>query len=355
MSKLPISVCMIAKNEEKYLGGCLEKLVPYGFEIIVADTGSTDKTKEIALKHTEHVYDFPWIDDFSAARNFSASKASNDWILVLDCDEYIKDFNPQDLLDCLKGREKMAGQFVVDNLIRDGEGVGKSQQTVRRLYNKKYCHFEGMIHEQIRSINNEPLYLFDLPIRVIHYGYFLSNEEMEAKNQRYIALLKKEIEADPKQPYYYFQLGQSYAMLNDYENVFQVLQQGLALDPNPQDAYVSQMLINYGTAMLNTGRYALAMNMELLYDSLCDFSDYLFLLGRIYYANGKYFEALQSFMKATAAPKCIVYGTNSFFPLNSMALVYDQIGEKELAKECREQLEKLVSGLKSEVDEANKI
>ena len=89
MSKVPISVCIIAKNEEKYLEGCLKRLKPYGFEIIVTDTGSDDSTKEIAARYADKVLDFEWIGDFSAARNFCAEHASNNWILAIDCDEYL--------------------------------------------------------------------------------------------------------------------------------------------------------------------------------------------------------------------------------------------------------------------------
>ena len=89
MSKVPISVCIIAKNEEKNIEECLRRLLPYGFEIIVTDTGSTDRTKEIAQKYATKVLDFEWIDDFAAARNFCAENASNNWILALDCDEYV--------------------------------------------------------------------------------------------------------------------------------------------------------------------------------------------------------------------------------------------------------------------------
>lgn len=87
MSKIPVSVCIIAKNEEKYIEECLKRLVPYGMEIVVTDTGSTDRTREIAQKYADKVLDFAWIEDFSAARNFCAANASNDWILVLDCDD----------------------------------------------------------------------------------------------------------------------------------------------------------------------------------------------------------------------------------------------------------------------------
>ena len=73
---LPISVCIITKNEEKYLETCLQKLKRYDFEIIVTDTGSTDHTVAIAGEYADQVHHFTWINDFSAARNFCISKAS---------------------------------------------------------------------------------------------------------------------------------------------------------------------------------------------------------------------------------------------------------------------------------------
>lgn len=343
MSKIPISICMIGKNEERFLEGCLQKLLPYGFEIIFVDTGSTDKTKEIAGKYTDNIFDFPWINDFAAARNYSAKHASNDWVIALDCDEYLKEFDADTILSLLPSHNQDIGAFVIENIIRDGDAYGRSMQTLPRLYNRRYCFFEGKIHEQIRHLDGSTASSFEVPMKVIHYGYSLSPEEIKAKNERNISLLLEELKESPNEPYYYFQLGQSYAVLNDYEKVFQYLSKGLELDPDPQQAYTQQMLIDYGSAMLHTGRYELAMNMELLYDSLCEYSDYLFLLGRIYYANQLPIKAIQTFAKATTAPKCIVFGTNSFFPLNSMALIYEQIGEKELADSCRKKVEELVS------------
>ena len=67
MSKIPVSVCIIAKNEEKHIEECLQHLKPFGFEIIVTDTGSTDRTVEIAEKYADKVLHFQWINDFSAA------------------------------------------------------------------------------------------------------------------------------------------------------------------------------------------------------------------------------------------------------------------------------------------------
>lgn len=79
-----LSVCIIARNEEQNIARCLESLKSYGLEVIVADTGSTDCTKETALRYTDKVYDFAWCDDFAAARNFAVSKASHTHVLVLD-------------------------------------------------------------------------------------------------------------------------------------------------------------------------------------------------------------------------------------------------------------------------------
>ena len=75
---IPVSVCMIAKNEETYIGECLKRLSSYDWEIILVDTGSTDRTVEIARQYTPHIYHFDWCGDFSAARNYSISKASHD-------------------------------------------------------------------------------------------------------------------------------------------------------------------------------------------------------------------------------------------------------------------------------------
>lgn len=86
-----ISLCMIVKNEEDVLARCLASVQDLVDEIIIADTGSTDATKEIAAKFTDHLYDFPWIDDFSAARNFAFSKASMDYCMWLDADDIIID------------------------------------------------------------------------------------------------------------------------------------------------------------------------------------------------------------------------------------------------------------------------
>lgn len=92
-SRMKFSLCMIVKNEEAVLRDCLDSLKELMDEIIIVDTGSTDKTKEIASEFTPYVYDFKWINDFAAARNFAFSKATGDYIYSADADEYLDEEN----------------------------------------------------------------------------------------------------------------------------------------------------------------------------------------------------------------------------------------------------------------------
>jgi glycosyltransferase involved in cell wall biosynthesis len=86
---ISISLCMIVKNEEDVIARCLTSIKDIVDEIIIVDTGSTDNTKEIIKSYTDKIFDFKWIDDFSAARNFAFSKATKDYILWLDADDII--------------------------------------------------------------------------------------------------------------------------------------------------------------------------------------------------------------------------------------------------------------------------
>ena len=102
-----ISLCMIVKNEEAVLARCLESVRAGVDEIIIADTGSSDNTKEIAARYTDKIYDFAWIDDFSAARNFSFSKATMEFAMWLDADDVLL---PEDLAAFLRLKETLSAE-----------------------------------------------------------------------------------------------------------------------------------------------------------------------------------------------------------------------------------------------------
>lgn len=86
---ITLSLCMIVRDEEDVLGRCLDSVKDAADEIIIIDTGSEDRTKETALKYTQNVYDFPWRDDFSAARNFALEHGTMDYLMWMDADDVL--------------------------------------------------------------------------------------------------------------------------------------------------------------------------------------------------------------------------------------------------------------------------
>ena len=247
MSKLPISVCIIAKNEERYIEECLKRLKPYGFEIIVTDTGSTDKTKEIAAKYADKVLDFEWINDFSAARNFCAANASNNWILSLDCDEYVNSLDVSTLRIFMQKFPKCTGIIRLKSIVTKPNGEkGFSSDDIIRMYNRSYYVYEEPIHEQIvdKKIENrsKTQESFVIPSEIVHWGYDISPEQMRLKQQRNLDILHALLEKKPDDPYTLFQIGQSEYILDEYEKSKEYYEKALSCNPSTECLYVQIMI-----------------------------------------------------------------------------------------------------------------
>lgn len=174
MRKVPVSVCIIAKNEEKHIAECLRRIKPYGFEVIVTDTGSTDRTREIAAQYADKVADFPWCDDFSAARNFCARHAANRHILALDCDEYLESCDTDGLAGQIRAHPSMVGALHIKSIVSGADGQASYvKDNVPRFYDRQYFTYSGTIHEQItHRKGRQPVsgMNFLLPMEVVHHG-----------------------------------------------------------------------------------------------------------------------------------------------------------------------------------------
>lgn len=150
---ITISLCMIVKNEEKILARCLDSVAMLADEIIIVDTGSTDATKEIAGRYTEHVYDFQWIDDFSAARNFAFSKASMEYIYSADADEVLSAENREKfrLLKETLLPEIEIVQMKYANQLEFGTVYNFDEEYRPKLFKRKRDFvWEGPVHETVR-------------------------------------------------------------------------------------------------------------------------------------------------------------------------------------------------------------
>ena len=149
--KPTLGLCMIVKNEEKVIGRCLESVKDLFDEMVIVDTGSTDKTKEILKKYTDKIYDFEWIYDFSAARNFSFSKSTCDYIMWLDADDVIYKEELKKLLEWKKTLTFKEDAFrMYYNYAQDENDNAKIlQQRIRVVKNIHKDYWVGKIHEVI--------------------------------------------------------------------------------------------------------------------------------------------------------------------------------------------------------------
>ena len=164
---ITISTCMIVKNEERLLARCLECVRVFSDEIIIVDTGSTDRTKEIAAGYTDKIYDFQWVNDFSAARNFSFSKATKEYIYVADADEVIDDENIRQILDLKKVLlpEIDIVQMYYANQLEFGTTYNYDKEYRPKLVKRlRQFIWQDPLHETIKL---EPV-IYDSDIAIIH-------------------------------------------------------------------------------------------------------------------------------------------------------------------------------------------
>lgn len=337
MNILPVSVCIIAKNEEKNIEKCLRAIHKHPFEIVVVDTGSTDRTKEIAARYADKVLDFKWVDDFSAARNFSIDAASNDWILVIDCDEFVEKLNFQEMQKLMNQYSHAIGQLTRDNLCYDkNHNLIHSTDFVERLFNRKLYHYEGTIHEQVVRRDAAPAYGFQFPLLITHTGYCGTPEEISAKSERNITMLLTALEHDPSDPYLYYQLGESYMLRNDYESAYEYYDKGFYLDVDENLEYVQRMIISYGYSMIYTNRIEKALYLANVRDSFSDIADFLFMLGNVYLKATINDKALTEFMNATKLTKHFDEGTNSFRAYHNIGCIYEAYGHYDQARKYYE-------------------
>ncbi|MEC5344874.1 glycosyltransferase [Brenneria populi] len=308
-----ISVCMIVKNESQYLENTLGGVAKYFDDIVVVDTGSTDNTKAIAGVFTNKVYDFAWISDFSAARNFSLSFAKYDWVLIIDADEEIIPFDMADLHRLLNDNPQGIGRVIQINHINEGEEAGVVKEPVGRLFRKDLYHYQGIIHEQIVPKGHKSIVAnrFMTPISLNHIGY--RQEILLSKNKvaRNITLLQKAIALTPQEPYLHYQLGRSYYLDKNYALAASSFEVALAMQKNAFYSYSEILIESYGYALINMGEYKKALSV-LQYEQCVDSTDFIFLKALILMNNGELQRAVDTFLLCTKMKPGNNEGVNSY-------------------------------------------
>ena len=330
---IPISVCIIGKNEEQHIENCLAPLTAYPFELIYVDTGSEDLTRELAAKHRANIYDFTWIDDFSAARNFAMEKAAHDTVLFLDCDEYLTKLNETALYEAVETHRAGVGCLLRNNYFEANGSPTNYPDRVERLFSKKRFHYTGIIHEQVVARKDDsPLYeRYELPLTVDHAGYS-DKETMRKKAERNNALLFRELKKRPEDPYLYFQIGQSYNAIRDYENAYMHYKKSFALPLNPYEPWVQIMATAYLNAMNHTGRSREAvLFFEPIYAHFAEDANFYCSMGNAYLNlhPPKPLNAMAEYLKALQCPTAREEGANTFIPYYNIGLVNEMLGKPD--------------------------
>ena len=218
MSKKKLSLCMIVKNEERFLEDCLKSVQDVVDQIVIVDTGSTDGTLEIAKKYNTEIHRFKWRDDFSLARNESIKYAKGDWILWLDADERLLPESVPELKKLLQAQTKAVAYVVqIRNLQADGRNY-KISGAHRLFNNHKGIRFRGRIHEQvIQSVAELKGEERSCNVSLEHLGYGLQKDEQDKKNRRNRKLLERMVKEEPGNAYAHFTLAQNYGLTGEQE------------------------------------------------------------------------------------------------------------------------------------------
>ncbi len=326
-----LSLCMIVKNEEETLELCLKNVKNYVDEIIIVDTGSKDKTKEIALKYTNKIFDFTWCSDFAKARNFSIEKSSNAWVLVLDADEYIETFNIENIKEFCSKYKRNIGRIKRINLYEDQYGTKKYIERVNRLFNRDYFKYEGIIHEQLVSKNGDEYETKNIDLCTNHIGY--SKEVLNRTNKitRNIELLKIALDKNSNDPYIWYQLGKSYFMGKDFKNAYISFERALSIVDNFYYEYVEDLVESYGYSLINLNLFNKALNLYKYEQFYSKSPDYLFLLAIIEMNNGNFQKSVETFLKCTEHKEGKIEGITTFLPLYNIGIIFDCLGFKDEA------------------------
>ncbi len=238
MTKL--SLCMIVKNEEAILSKCLESVQTIVDEMVVMDTGSTDKTVEIAEKFGAVVPTFTWTNDFAEARNEALKYVTGDWVLVLDADEVLNQKVAPQIKEAIAKDENL-----VVNLIRHEIGSSQSPYSlVSRLFRKHpevnfSRPYHAIIDDSVANLLKKESHwkIVDLPaITVFHYGYTPGAIASLNKYERAQKAMEGFLKENPNDPYTCSKLGALYAQIGKEKQGMKLLKQGLK--SNKADSHV---------------------------------------------------------------------------------------------------------------------
>jgi len=294
-----ISVCMIVKDEEEMLPRCLESVRDIADELIVVDTGSTDRTVEIAESFGAKIYHHPWKDSFSEARNHTLEHATKEWIFSIDADEELERADiPRIMMARWQENYDAILVAIYSSLPGQLGGVSRGKHYYPRMYKRREdIYYYGIVHNLLKMPEKSAM----SDIRLYHYGYDLDQERMWKKFKRSLSLLLQQIEENPDDAFARFNTAQMYLSRNfndeAEEHARAVLEILSPEDIKQQHIY---LMCVYQLALIYFRRGELEEGKKFCLKALKvkkDYIDPLLALGSYYLVTGKYKQAISTYKK----------------------------------------------------------
>ncbi|SCW58584.1 Glycosyltransferase involved in cell wall bisynthesis [Paenibacillus tianmuensis] len=326
-----VSVCMIVRDEECNIERALQS-IPDSYEKIVVDTGSKDATVEIANRNGAVVKYFDWIQDYSAARNYSMSFASGQYILILDADEVLADHTEQQIREFVEVFPGKAGTVSVENWIKD---EWHTHRSIRLFPNDvSTFYYQGKVHETLCQQGKDVLFE-NTGVTIYHYGYEEELYQNGGKAQRYLDLYQQCLLENPDDGYMLYQLGKLYFSIGEKERALDALERCLAVNEQ-NNLYYPVMLVMLGYILKDIGQSKLAEELlEPFTNVYMDYPDIFFLLGLLAMDTGRIREIEAYFSQAIKIGETKKYssvkGVGSFKAAYNLGVYYEVTGNREMA------------------------
>ncbi|MBX6394740.1 MAG: glycosyltransferase [Alicyclobacillaceae bacterium] len=325
MSRPFLGVQVIARDEEETLLRCLESVRSVAEEWIVVDTGSRDRTAELARAFGADVLHVPWEEDFAKVRNAGLAHSRAEWVLCLDADEVLNEADPA-WLDVLRQSDADGFWLQIDNLIGPGAGDRVHHQALRLFRRRDGIGFSGRIHEDIipsiLRLRGTPKFS-SCPWRILHDGYLPDVLKKKNKAQRNLRLLRLSLREHPKNPFYLYNVGITWCQLDRPEKAARWMFRAMKATP-PQAPYRPSLCRDLAVVLLSLGQYReveLLLRPEL--EHYPEYADLHLLFAEALRAQGFWEEAVEAYRKAASCPASHRYvhtaGANRFRPLHAAA------------------------------------
>ena len=343
-----ISLCMIVKNEEENLARCLESVKDLADEIVVVDTGSTDGTVALARQFGAKVSHFAWNDSFAEARNESLSRATEDWILVMDADDELERGDRGALLALTRNGPEGTDVYCCQTLCYSGSkadpGNVMINVNIRLIRNGKGYRYRGRIHEQLVREGDPgagPLPMTITNIRFHHYGYLRSQIERKEKHRRNMELIGMELAEDPENGFMRFNMGNEYFSMGDMEKALEYYLPCYRRI-RPIQGYASILAIRVALCCEALGReeelHRYIREGLRLFPKLTDLE---YIRGDALRKKGRLLSAVRSYQKCLRMGEPppdsnSMCGVGTFKPHYALAELYQRLGEQRPAlRHCR--------------------